>query len=200
MPVIVKERFFFRIYITAAVEAEAKLLEILSIAGDVRGDIVSAGLAAALVAGEERIMGIAEDILVRAVRAHIPPPARAGRIDYPEARMVRSNDGNVITLFLAVQFRFIRIHINQIPATGFCRSKANFENVAGGAAFAVAVPEAMNLVFRRTAFMPESGPEIDIPCRYVFRALHRPFKSQLHGGILSSFGNFHSPKQRADTD
>ena len=84
----VKEGLFVRVRIAVAVQAEAKLLEIFRVARDVGGDVVAARFVVRIVAREERIMRVAEDVLMRAVRAHVPSPARAVRIGHPETRMV----------------------------------------------------------------------------------------------------------------
>ncbi len=88
LAILVEERLFLRIRISVAVWSETEFLEVFRVASDVFGDVVSAGLVTVFVAGQERIVCIAEDVWMRAVRAPIPPKTRTFLIDNPEAGMI----------------------------------------------------------------------------------------------------------------
>ena len=70
------------------------------------------------------------------------------------------------------------------------RAEAHFKDAARRAAFAVAVPEAVNPRRRRAAFVNELDPKLDVPRRHVRGALHRSVKGQFDNGIHLPRGGF----------
>ena len=124
-------------------------------------------------------MGVADDVLVRAVRPLVPAAAGTVGVDHPESVVVRGRGGDEITLPLPVECLGAGADLGQLPAAGLRGAEADLEDIARAAALAVAVPEAVDPVLDPTILVAEAHPEVDVPGGGIGGALLRPVEGQL---------------------
>jgi len=154
---VVEEGLGRGMHVAPAEEAEAELLEVAGVGAHVGLD--GAAVRPAVVPlRQKRVVGVPEDVGVRAVRAAVPAAARAVRVGQPEAWVLRGQGGHDVALVLASQSRLVGVDFRQHPPARLRRAEAHPEHVASGAASAIAVPEAVHGVCRRSILVLEDSP------------------------------------------
>ena len=87
---VVEPRSFRRMRVLAALQTEANLLEVLRIGRHVFAMLPPVGFPIQSVLGQKRVVCVAEDVGMRAVRASVPTPPRSRR-PRPRSRAVSTD-------------------------------------------------------------------------------------------------------------